>query len=339
MKILVIGGTGLISVSITRFLLEQAEEVTLYNRGKSTLPLHPKAKVIHGDRTDYHTFENQMAAAGCFDVVIDMVAYQPGDGESAVRAFAGRIGQFIFCSTVDVYRKPASRYPYLESEPYGGLNSYSRNKVILEKMLLEAQKKGAFPLTIIRPAYTYGESRGPVHTFGGSTIFLDRIRKGKPVIVHGDGSSLWVACHRDDVARAFVCAAGNPSTYGRAYHVTGEEWMTWDVYVDQIAEAMGAPKPKIIHIPTDVLGQVVPKKAAIVTENFQFSNIFDNSAAKTDLNFSYTVLWKQGVRRMMAWLEANQQIADSDLDPFEDKLIAAWQALGQHLAGNFDQDD
>jgi nucleoside-diphosphate-sugar epimerase len=109
--------------------------------------------------------------------------------------------------------------------------------------------------------------------------------------------------------------------------------------VDQIAEAMGAPKPKIIHIPTDVLGQVVPKRAEIVTENFQFNNIFDNSAAKTDLNFSYTVLWKQGVRRMMTWLEANQQIADSDLDPFEDKLIAAWQALGQNLAGNFDQDD
>jgi nucleoside-diphosphate-sugar epimerase len=339
MKILIIGGTGLISVSITKYLLEQGEEVTIFNRGKSTQPLHPKVKLIHGDRTDYPLFENQMAEAGCFDAVIDMVGYHQEDGESAVRAFRGRIGQFIFCSTVDVYRKPASRYPYLESEPYGGLNSYSRNKVILEKTLLGAEKKGAFPLTIIRPAYTYGESRGPVHTFGGSTTFLDRICKGKPVIVHGDGSSFWVACHRDDVARAFVRAVGNPKTYGHAYHVTGEEWMTWDMYVDQLSEAIGAPKPKIIHIPTEVLGHVAPKRAAIVVENFQFNNIFDNTAAKTDLDFHYTIPWKQGVRRMMDWLEANQRIADSDQDPFDDRLIDAWQALGQNLMVDFHEEE
>ena len=326
MKILIIGGTGLISVSITKFLLDQGEEVTLFNRGKSTLPLDPRAKVIHGDRTDYAAFESQMQAAGLFDGVLDMVGYLPEDGPSVVRAFGGRVGHFIFCSTVDVYRKPAFRYPYLEGEPYGGLNAYSSNKVILEKTLREAESRGAFPLTIIRPAYTYGESRAPVHPAGGSSLFLDRIIKGKPVIIHGDGSSFWVACHRDDVARAFVAAAGQPRTFGRSYHVTGEEWLTWDIYTRRIAEAVGAPEPKIVHIPTDALMKINPKRYAVVGENFQFNNIFDNTAAKTDLDFRYTIPWKEGVRRMLAWLQANDRLENSDLASDEDRLIESWQA-------------
>ncbi len=326
MKILIIGGTGLISVSITRELLDRGEDVTLFNRGKSPLPLDPRAKVIHGDRTDYPAFENQMRKAGLFDVVIDMVGYQPEDGPISARAFGGRTGHYLFCSTIDVYRKPAFRYPYIESEPYGGLNAYSSNKVILEKNLREAESRGAFPLTIIRPAYTYGESRGPVHPAGGSTMFLDRIIKGKPVILHGDGSSFWVACHRDDVAHAFVAAAGQPRTFGRSYHVTGEEWLTWNSYVRIIAEAVSAPDPCIVHIPTEVLLQMEPKRYAIVGENFQFNNIFDNTAAKIDLDFRYTIPWKEGVRRMVAWLEAHQGIENSDLDPSEDQLIAWWKA-------------
>jgi nucleoside-diphosphate-sugar epimerase len=326
MKILIIGGTGLISVSITKYLLDRGEDVTLFNRGISTLPLDPRAKVIHGDRTDYPAFENQMHAAGLFDVVMDMVGYAPEDGPSVVRAFGGRTGHFIFCSTVDVYRKPALRYPYTEGEPYGGLNDYSRNKVILEKTLREAESRGELILTIIRPAYTYGESRGPVHPAGGSTMFLDRIMKGKPVIIHGDGSSFWAACHRDDVARTFVAAAGQPRTFGRSYHVTGEEWMTWDIYTQRIAEAVGAPDPRIVHIPSDVLMKVNPQRYAIVGENFQFNNIFDNTSAKMDLDFRYTIPWKEGVRRMAAWLEANHQLENSDNDPYEDLLIERWEA-------------
>jgi nucleoside-diphosphate-sugar epimerase len=326
MKILIIGGTGLISVAITSELLNRGEDVTLFNRGLSSLPLDPRAKVIHGDRTDYPAFETQMREAGRYDVVIDMVGYQPEDAPSAIRAFGGRVGHFIFCSTVDIYRKPAFRYPYTEAEPYGGLNAYSRNKVILEKTLREAESSGAFPLTIIRPAYTYGESRGPVHSAGGGTQFLDRIRKGKAVVLHGDGSSFWVACHRDDVAHTFATAAGQPRTFGRSYHTAGEEWMTWDHYVRQIAEALGAPDPRIVHIPTDILMKAAPNRYGVVGENFQFNNIFDNTAARTDLDFHYTIPWKQGVRRMVAWLEANHAIEDSDLDTFEDRFIQRWLA-------------
>ena len=331
MKILIIGGTGLISAAITKILIECCEDVTLFNRGQSFLPAYHDAKIIHGDRTDYTAFEELAAKLGYYDVVIDMVGYSPEDGESAVRAFSGRTGHFIFCSTVDVYHKPSLKYPIKENEPYGGLNSYSRNKIMIEKTLLEAQAQGAFPLTIIRPAYTYGESRGPVHTFGGSTTFLDRIRKGKPIIVHGDGSSFWTACHRDDVARAFVAACNNPGTVGQKYHTPGEEWMTWNDYVWKVAQAMGAPEPRIVHIPTEILFRVAPTRAATVMDNFQYSNIFDTSAAHADLDFHYTITWVEGVRRMVQWLDDNNRIENSDLDPFEDSLISAWEQMGAKL--------
>jgi len=332
MKILIIGGTGLISTATTHILVESGEKVTLYNRGQSEYPTPPGVKVVHGDRTHYSTFEAQMAELGTFDVVIDMVAYQPEDGESIVRALRGRIGQLIFCSTVDVYRKPASCYPYTEAEEYGGLNEYARNKVILEKTLLAAHARRDFPVTIIRPAYTYGEGRGPLHTFGGRTTYLDRLRQGKPIVVHGDGNSLWVACHRDDVARTFVAAAGNSATFGKSYHVTGEEWMTWNVYHQKVAEALHAPAPRLVHIPTDLLGKVIPQQAQLAVTNIQFNNIFDNRAARTDLGFQYTLPWIEGVRRMVSWLDARQRIEPWQAEPLEDRLIAAWERYGERMA-------
>jgi nucleoside-diphosphate-sugar epimerase len=338
MKILIIGGTGLISTSITRQLLERGDQVVLYHRGQSELyPLWGGEQVIQGDRNVYARFEQQMAEAGYFDCVIDMVGYLPEDAESAVRAFRGRVGHFIFCSTVDVYRKPATRYPYTEDDVYGGLNPYSNNKVRCEEILTAAHHSGDFPVTIIRPAYTYGEGRGPIHTFGGKTTYVDRIRKGKPIVVHGDGSSFWVACHRDDVARAFVHAIGQAYTFGQSYHTTGEEWMTWNSYHQQVATALGAPTPQLVHIPTDLLGQVAPQRAFIAVTNFQFNNIFDNSAAKRDLKFQYTTPWVEGVRRMADWLDAHQRVEPSEADPFDDQLIAAWQRLGAALGQAFSE--
>ncbi len=331
MKILIIGGTGLISTWITIRLLEQGgHDLTLYNRGKTELRVPPGATTIIGDRTDFPQFESQMADAEMFDCVIDMVCYTPDEAESVIRAFKGRVGHFIFCSTVDVYCKPPTRLPYTEAEPYGGLNTYARNKVIIEKRLLQAHD-AAFPVTIIRPAYTYGETRGPIHSLGGSLTYLDRIRRGKPIIVHGDGNSLWVCCHGDDVGRAFIHAMGRQTTFGKTYHTTGEEWLTWNRYHEQVAEAMNAPKPTLVHIPTDLLAKAAPERAGVCADNFQFNNIFDNHAAHTDLNFQYTIPWLDGVRRMVTWLDARNRIPDSDADPLEDQLIASWQKAEQGM--------
>ncbi len=335
MRILIIGGTGLISAPMTRFLLARGDDVTHYNRGRLDLyPALAEVTTVHGDRTDYPNFERQMRELGTFDCVIDMVGYAPEDGPSIVATFRGRTGHFIFCSTVDVYCKPAARYPVTETEGYGGLNSYSRNKVQIEQTLFDAYAAGDFPLTVIRPAYTYGEGRGPIHSFGGRTSYIDRIRQGKPIVVHGDGSSFWTACHKDDVARAFVAATANPQTIGRSYHTPGEEWMTWDMYHQAVAEAIGAPPPQFVHIPSDTLAVAAPRHAGVCVDNFQFNNIFDSSAAHADLGFRYTILWREGVQRMVRWLDEHDRIEAWDVDPYEDRLIAAWQRSGRQLTAD-----
>lgn len=337
MKYLIIGGTGLISTPMTRFLLERGEDVTLYNRGQHAERFPQGVKLIHGDRTDFKAFENQMSMAGTFDFVIDMICYRPEEAQSDIAAFKGKIDQLIFCSTVDVYSKPANRLPYTETEPRNGITDYARNKIKCEDIFLEAHNTGAFKATVIRPAATYGEGGVIIHTFGWKTTYLDRIRKGKPIIVHGDGNSLWVMCHVDDVARAFLTACGNPLTYGRAYHTTGEEWLTWNRYHRIIAETMHAPEPQLVHIPTQLLYKLAPKQAGISMFNFQYPNIFDNSNAKRDLDFCYTIPFKEGARRTIAWLDANNGINNSDDDPFDDAIITAWEsmslAMKHELAG------
>ncbi|NJN82359.1 MAG: NAD-dependent epimerase/dehydratase family protein [Caldilineaceae bacterium] len=175
MKILIVGGTGLISTAITRVLVERGEEVTHYNRGASPTQLADSPPTIRGDRKAFAEFEAQMADAGPFDCVIDMVGFTPAEAESAVRAFRGRTDHFIFCSTIDVYNKPASRYPVREDEGRQPRASfpYAYDKAICERIFEEAHSRGDFPVTIIRPAYTYGEGRGLLHTFRGGCIICN----------------------------------------------------------------------------------------------------------------------------------------------------------------------
>jgi nucleoside-diphosphate-sugar epimerase len=326
-RILIIGGTGLISTGITRLMLARGDDVTLYNRGVTRAEIPDGARTIVGDRKDYPAFERQIGEAGRFDCVIDMVCFRPDEAASLIRATAGRAGHVILCSTIDVYTKPAPSYPIREDAPRrpDPKFQYAYDKAICENLLLEAEVRGDFPLTIIRPAYTYGEGRGLLHTFGGSTTVLDRIRKGLPVIVHGDGQSLWGSCHRDDVAPAFVNAAANPVAYGKQYHVTGEEWLTWNQHIAGIAEAMGVPAPELVHIPTDLLAQALPEQAHWCDINFQYDNIFDNTAARADLGFRYTIPWVEGARRAIAWLDARDGIQPYQSDPWMDHLIAAWK--------------
>ena len=340
MKVLVIGGTGLISTAITRYLVERSDDITLYNRGVTKAQPEGEVKTIQGDRTDFTVFEARMAEASRFDCVIDMACFVPAEAKSAIRAFKGRIGQYIFCSTVDVYTKPAGRYPIVEGEERQPRPSfpYAFNKAACERLFEEAHRRGDFAVTLIRPAHTYGEGGGLVHTFdrtmlpfnGGYTA-IARMRAGKPVVVHGDGSSFWSVCHRDDVGRAFVQAAGNQATFGRGYHVAGEQWLTWDQYHQGVAEAMGVPLPRLVHIPSDLLDQAVPELADWCLENFKFNKIFDNSAAKKDLGFVYTIPWIEGVRRTVAWLDARGRIENSDNYPIYDRIIAAWEELGEAL--------
>ncbi|MCS7062086.1 MAG: NAD-dependent epimerase/dehydratase family protein [Anaerolineae bacterium] len=339
MRILILGGTGLISTRITQQLLARGEEVWHFNRGQRTVgfggisfdgPIH----TILGDRAQAAQFESRLRDAPMFDCVIDMIGYTPSDAESDLRAFGGRCGQLIFCSTVDVYAHPHPHgaLPYREDAPQAGRNSYALNKIACEAILSAAGRRGELNVTIIRPAYTYAEGALILDSLGMRLAYLDRLRKGKPIIVHGDGQSLWCACHADDVARAFVHAAGSPDAFGKSYHVTGEEFLTWNQYHETVAQAIGAPPPTLIHIPTEVLARMLPSAEMSdpvhwTLTNFQFNNIFDNTAARRDLSFRYTVPWAEGAKRLVDWLAAHGRLSGDDSTPdaiHDDILIAVW---------------
>jgi nucleoside-diphosphate-sugar epimerase len=322
MNVLIIGGTGIISTPITRMLLEQNHSVTHFNRGNKQGEF--KVETIVGDRTDYEMFKTLLGNQK-FDCVIDMVCYKPEDAKSAVETFQNNIGHFIFCSTVDVYTKPSPFYPITEDAPRQPSKNfmYAYDKAQCEEIFFTAHKQSNFPVTVIRPAYTYREGVGILHTFGWSIDYLERIRSGKPIITHGDGNSFWVACHADDVARAFVKAIGKTQTIGKAYHVAGEEWMTWRAYHETVAKALGRELPEIIPIPTDVLYKLAPEQSFWTKVNFQFNNIFDNTLAKRDLDFSYTVTWLEGATRMVSWLDANERIGGSS-EPYYEDILRKW---------------
>jgi nucleoside-diphosphate-sugar epimerase len=338
MKAAVIGGTGLISTAITRMALARGDAVTLFNRGKTPRRFGAGATMVTVDRNDEDAFLRAAAQNGPFDCVIDMICFTPEQARASVRAFSGRTKHFINCSTVNVYRRPADIYPIREDARREPLNDdYGTKKVECENVFLEAHARGDLAITNLRPAQTYGEGGVIIHTFGWSTTYLDRIRKGRPIVAHGDGTSLWVPCHVDDVARAFLGAACNERAYGRSYHVTGEEWLTWNRYHELVAQALNAPPPDLVHIPTDLLIRLAPGSAYITFNNFSGNNVFDNTAAKTDLGFRYTIPWVEGVRRTVAWLDANGGVANSDKDPLDDAIIGAFRRhsklLVQELTG------
>jgi nucleoside-diphosphate-sugar epimerase len=149
--------------------------------------------------------------------------------------------------------------------------------------------------------------------------------------VHGDGEALWVSCHIDDVGRAFVNAVGNEKAFGKAYHLAGEEWQTWNQYHERLAEAIGAPKPALVHIPADILVRISPDHTMVTYLNFQYSNIFDNSAAKADLGFEYTIDWKTGAKRTFDWLEAHNQIKDWQSFPLYDHVLTNFKQQSNEL--------
>lgn len=336
MNALVIGGTGLISTALVRQLVERGDDVTVYNRGRAGISLPSSVRRLAGDRTDSTRFALDMQEAGTFDCVFDMICYQPQEAASLIRAFSKRAGRVVIAGTVDAYVKPADTYPVREDAPLGGVNPYGRGKAECEKLLLAAHHETNFPATILRLVHCYGPGgvhRGHiVHSLGGRTILLDRLKKGKPVIVHGDGSSLWTSCHIEDVARAFIQSAESVAALGNAYNLGGDETVTWDEYHRLLTKAMDAPVPEIVHIPTDLLVRLWPERAAAAGDNFRFNNVFDNSAAKRDFGFRYTIPLSQGLRDTIAWVEATYGFDNADGDPFYDELIAVWKSAVENLA-------
>jgi nucleoside-diphosphate-sugar epimerase len=308
-RVLILGGTGLISTGITRQLLDRGDEVTLFNRSGGS----PGTSVVGGDRADAAALRR--AWGDGHDVVVDMLCYTPHDARVALEAFA-RAPHYVMCSTVDVYTRPARYLPVDEDHerrPSEGFR-YAHDKARCEDVL----RQSGLPLTILRPAATYLDTAVP--SIGSFDLAVERLTAGLPVILHGDGSSRWAACHRDDVARAFV-AATRIVPRGNAYNVTGHEALTFEAYWRSVADALGV-EPTFVKIPAEVLGAVAPRMSEWCVRNFQYDNVFDCSAAARDLGFASTVPWADGIARSLKD-RVPRPVPAAERDGY-DAIVAAW---------------
>ncbi len=326
MKILFIGGTGFISTAVSRLVVAKGWELFLLNRGQRQ-PNPPGCRSLVAD---INQPDQVRAAIGDlrFDVVVDWVAYVLADIERDLTLFRGRTGQFIFISSASVYQKPPAHYLITESTPLHNPHwEYSRNKIACEERLMREFREEDFPVTIVRPSLTY-DPQLPIALGGwGGYTFCDRLKRGRPIIIHGDGSSLWVVTHAEDFGRGLLGLFGNPAAHGHAFHITSDEVLTWNQIYGTIAEAMGV-EARVVHIPSDFIVKVVPEKTGSLIGDKTWSTVFDNTKIKTWVpGFQCVIPFREGVRRTLAGFEANpeRRQVDQSVNKELDAILEAWE--------------
>ena len=329
MKALFIGGTGTISTAISKLAVLKGWELYLLNRGNKTSRVPEGAKVLIADIND-EVAVSKLIKDMEFDVVADFIAFEPSQIQRDIRLFSKKTKQFIFISSASAYQKPLSHYKITESTPLSNPYwEYSRNKIACEGRLMEEYRKNNFPITIIRPSHTYDESSIPLAIHGKNGVWqvIDRIMKGKPVIIHGDGSSLWTITHNSDFAKAFLGIMGNHAAIGEAIHITSDEAITWDKIYDCIGAALNIEVKKI-HVSTDFLVKCQAEFEGGLIGDKSNTVVFDNSKIKRLVpDYVATVRFDQGVRLSIEYILSHPelQIADEEFNLFCDKIIKAQQ--------------
>jgi nucleoside-diphosphate-sugar epimerase len=330
MKVLFIGGTGNISTAATNLAAERGIEVTLLRRGQRTADVTKNVSTITADVTDEAATAKALGNQS-FDAVVDWIAFTPADVERDIRLFRGRTKQFIFISSASAYQRPVGHYLITESTPL--INpywQYSRNKIDCEDRLMKAYREEGFPITIVRPSLTYGDTQIvlPVNSWKKSFTAIDRMRRGKKLIVPGDGSSLWVITHNSDFAQGLVGLLGHKQAIGHAFHITSDEVMTWDQFYKITAQAAGA-EAQIVHIASDFIGACLPDTLGSLIGDKASSVVFDNSKLKLFVpEFCAKVPFAEGIKRTMDWFDADprRKEIDEDANATWDNLIDAYES-------------
>lgn len=325
MKVLFIGGTGKISSACTPLAVERGHEVYLLNRGQTDRPVPKGAKVLTGDIRDRDSARSALADHE-FDTVVDWIAFTPEHIEQDLELFRGRTGQFIFISSASAYQSPPVNQPVTESTPLDNPYwEYSQNKIACEERLMRAYREERFPITVVRPSHTYDKTMLPMQ--GGWTV-VDRMRRGEKIIVHGDGASLWVLTHHTDFAKGFVGLLGNNRAIGEAFHITSDELLTWNQIHEIVARAAGAPPPRIVHVPSDLINAFDLKWGAGLLGDKMNSMVFDNTKIKrVSPDFTCTVPFERGAREVISWFDADpaRQTVDAEFNNLTDRIIAAYE--------------
>jgi len=332
MKILFIGGTGNISTAVSRAAIAAGHELTILNRGRQPIAIDGAESLV----ADIGDEAATAAALGDrrFDVVANFIAFKAADVERDLRLFAGRCGQYVFISSASAYQKPLGHPVITESTPLANPHwAYSRHKIDCELRLLQAYRDEGFPVTVIRPSLTYQHvipmAIGGWNDFG----IVQRIREGRPVISHGDGSSLWTITHSEDFARGMLGLLGHQQAIGESFHITSDELLTWD----QIYQALGAAAgraPEIVHIPSDFIARLVPWQEGNLHGDKAVSAIFDNSKLKRFVpGFRAEIPFSLGIARTLEWFEADPTriAADPAIDAMIDGIVDRYRAVYDEL--------
>jgi nucleoside-diphosphate-sugar epimerase len=327
MRVLFIGGTGNISTACTRLAIEKGIDLSLLVRGQSPRLFSGNAEMIHGDIRD-----RQATAAALknrqFDAVVDWVAYLPEHVETDIALFRGKTRQFLFISSAAAYQKPPSHFVITESTPLANsFWQYACNKIACEEMWDRAHRDEGFPVTIVRPSHTYSETRIPnALSLRGYTL-IERMKRNKKIIVHGDGQSLWVLTHADDFAQALVGMLGKAESIGQRYHITSDEVLTWDQIYTEIGHAAGF-EPNLIHIPSEYIRLFDAEVGAGLVGDKAYSVVFDNSKIKRLVpTFRAEISFAEGIRRSLAWFQedSSRQTINREKDDWMDFILKQFE--------------
>jgi nucleoside-diphosphate-sugar epimerase len=296
--------------------------VTLLNRGTNALrPAIAGVETVIGDADDAPSIRSAIGSRD-FDVVANFRAFHPEQVAADVELFTGRTGQYVFISSASAYQKPVAHLPIVESTPLRNpFWEYSRNKIACEDLLVAAYRERAFPMTIVRPSHTYDSTLIPLD--GGWTV-LDRMRRGVPIVLHGDGTSLWTLTHARDFARAFVGLLGNPHALGAPVQITSDESLTWNAIAGMLGSALGV-EPRVVHVASEALATEVDYGDGLLGDKTH-SVVFDNSRVKSLVpGWQATIPFAEGAREIVDWhlAEESRQKVDTALDAVYDRLVAA----------------
>jgi nucleoside-diphosphate-sugar epimerase len=327
MKIVFIGGTGIISSACAQLAIERGHELYLLNRGQTTKrPIAEGARVLHGDIRDR---ASARAALGkhTFDAVVDWIAFTTDPNRSRLsRRTAVRLHQFGV-----VYQTPPANVPVTESTPLDNpVWPYARNKIACEERLLRAYREEKFPMTVVRPSHTYDKTLCPIH--GGYTM-IDRMRKGQKVIVHGDGTSLWTMTHHKDFARGFVGLLGQNRAVGDTFHITSDEVLTWDQIYRLMGRTAGAESPQLVHVPSELIAAYDKDWGDGLLGDKAHSMIFDNTKIKRLVpDYAAVIPFAQGAQEIVAWFDSDpaNRVVDEKLNQTIDRILAAYEAAWPH---------
>lgn len=323
MKVLVLGGTGVISRAIVDRLLEERHQVTVYNRGSRTIPFAGDVAHIQGDRLQREQFESDMRQRR-FDAVIDMICFNEADARSTVAAFRDNVGHIVICSSIAAYKRPYKTVPTVEAAEELWDNpgfGYAYHKAEMERFLHEVIQADRLPITIVRPSLTYGPGASNIGVLRQNYGIMDRIRKGKPLVMFGDGSTSWSWTFAPDLAKGFVGILGKPATYGEAYHICSEERRIWEDLYLEFGKIVGRA-PQIVHVPAELLYRAAPNLCAHLYFEKTYAGLFDNAKIRQVIpGYRAQISLNEGLRTIAEWFEKEANSVDPEKDALEDKLV------------------